>query len=136
MPTSTLPILLALQAADAPARPGAAAPAATTAAPGAPAGAAPGAGAQPASGSAFMIMMLVLLGVMVAFSVVNARRDKKKRESLLASIKKHDKVLTIGGVMGTVVEVKDDVVVLKVDETSNTRITFTKGSISQVTATT
>ena len=39
---------------------------------------------------------------------------------------------TIGGVVGTVVEVKDAEIILKVDETSNTRITFTKSAISQV----
>jgi preprotein translocase subunit YajC len=79
-----------------------------------------------------MIMMVVLLGAMILFSFVSARREKKKREELLGNIKKHDKVLTIGGVVGTVVEMKDDSVVLKVDETSNTRITFTKTAISQV----
>ena len=81
-----------------------------------------------------MIMMMVLLGAMILFSVMSGRREKKKRADLLGSIKKHDKVLTIGGVMGTVVEMKDDAVVLKVDETSNTRITFSKSAISQVIA--
>ena len=79
-----------------------------------------------------MIMMVVLLGAMILFSFINARREKKKRSDLLGNIKKHDKVLTIGGIVGTVVELKDDSLILKVDETSNTRITFTKSSISQV----
>ena len=83
-------------------------------------------------GSSFMIMMIVLLGAMILFSFVSSRREKKKRDQLLGNIKKHDKVLTIGGVVGTVVEVKDAEIVLKVDETSNTRITFTKSAISQV----
>ena len=110
--------------------------------PGAPGGA-PAAGADAAAtgaaapqaapaGPGFMIMMVVLLGAMILFSFVSARREKKKRAELLDNIKKHDKVLTIGGVVGTVVEMKDDAVVLKVDETSNTRITFTKTAISQV----
>ena len=69
---------------------------------------------------------------MILFSFVSSRREKKKRDQLLGNIKKHDKVLTIGGVVGTVVEVKDAEIILKVDETSNTRITFTKSAISQV----
>ena len=123
--------LLLLAQADGPARPGAA-PAAP-----APAGAAP-AGADAAAahpgGSGFMIMLMVLLGTMILVTFVCARREKKKRADLLGSFKKHDKVMTIGGVMGTVVELKDDSVVLKVDETSNTRITFSKTAISQVIA--
>ena len=51
---------------------------------------------------------------------------------MLNAIKKHDKVQTIGGVLGAVVEIKPDTVVLKVDESSNTRITFARSSIQQV----
>ena len=126
-PTLTALTLLA-QTTDGPSLPGAPAPAASAAATDAA-----GATAQSASGgSVFMIMMVVLLGAMILFSFINARREKKKRSDLLGNIKKHDKVLTIGGIVGTVVELKDDSLILKVDETSNTRITFTKGSISQV----
>ena len=119
------------QASQGPSLPGA--PAAAPATAGADAAATGAAAPQAApAGPGFMIMMVVLLGAMILFSFVSARREKKKRAELLDNIKKHDKVLTIGGVVGTVVEMKDDSVVLKVDETSNTRITFTKTAISQV----
>lgn len=120
---------LLAQAPQGPSLPGApAAPAAGTATDAA------GAAAQgaPAGGGSFMVMLIVLMGAMILFSFVSARREKKKREQLLGNIKKHDKVLTVGGIMGSVVELKDDSVVLKVDETSNTRITFAKSAISQV----
>ena len=41
-------------------------------------------------------------------------------------------MMTIGGILGTVVNVKDNEVVLKVDEATNTRMTFLKRSIQQV----
>ena len=126
-PTLTALTLLA-QTTDGPSLPGAPAPAASAAATDAAGAAAPSA----SGGSGFMIMMVVLLGAMILFSFINARREKKKRSDLLGNIKKHDKVLTIGGIVGTVVELKDDSLILKVDETSTTRITFTKSSISQV----
>jgi preprotein translocase subunit YajC len=126
-PTLTALTLLA-QTTDGPSLPGAPAPAASGAATDAAGATAPSA----SGGSGFMIMMVVLLGAMILFSFINARREKKKRSDLLGNIKKHDKVLTIGGIVGTVVELKDDSLILKVDETSNTRITFTKSSISQV----
>ena len=126
-PTLTALTLLA-QTTDGPSLPGAPAPAASAAATDAAGATAP----SGSGGNQFMIMMVVLLGAMILFSFINARREKKKRSDLLGNIKKHDKVLTIGGIVGTVVELKDDSLILKVDETSNTRITFTKSSISQV----
>jgi preprotein translocase subunit YajC len=53
---------------------------------------------------------------------------------MLDSLKKHDQVVTRGGVFGSIVEIKTDRVVLKVDESSNTRITVVRDSIEQVTS--
>ena len=76
--------------------------------------------------------MIIVIMVFIVFSVMGQRRDKKKRDALLNAIKKHDRVQTVGGVLGSVVEIKPDTVVLKVDESSNTRITFARSSIQQV----
>lgn len=112
-----------------------AAPAATAApgAPGAATGAAPAADAG-GSPTSMLVMMFAIVGVFIAFSIFGSRRERKKRELMLGAIKKHDKVLTLGGIVGSVVEFKDDTVVLKVDEQTNTRITVTKTAISQVLA--
>jgi len=90
-------------------------------------------GPAPAANPFGMIwMVLVVLGVMIGFSMLSSRKEKKKRAELLSSIKKGEKVLTIGGIIGTVAEVRDDEVVLRVDENSNTRMRFTRSSIQQV----
>jgi preprotein translocase subunit YajC len=81
----------------------------------------------------FMMLMLLLVG-MIVFSFLGGRKQKKKRAAMLEALKKHDQVLTRGGVFGSVIEVKTDRVVLKVDESSNTRITVHRDSIEQVTA--
>lgn len=77
-------------------------------------------------------LMLLFLGMMLIMSIMGQRKERKKREALIASIKKHDKVQTIGGVVGTIMELKPETVVLKVDESSNTRITFARSAIQQV----
>ena len=69
---------------------------------------------------------------MIVTQMMAGRKEKKKRESMLNSVRKHDRVQTIGGVIGSVVEVKPDIIVLKVDEMSNTRMTFARSSIQQV----
>lgn len=96
------------------------------------------AGAQPASpsrdpfGGQFFIVLVLLLVAMILFTVMGQRRDRKKRQALLGSVKKHDRVQTVGGVIGSIIEVKPDTVVLKVDESSNTKITFARSAIQQV----
>jgi preprotein translocase subunit YajC len=106
------------------------APSSTTGAPGAPVG---GAGAKPAGGFDFITLMIlgVLLALIVS-TILGGRREKKKYEQMMASIKKNDQVRTAGGIIGSVVEVKPDVIVLKIDENSNTKITVARGKIEAV----
>lgn len=87
--------------------------------------------ASPGMGN-IMFLMLGLLGLMIFMQIWAGRKDKKKRQELLSNLKRHDKVLTVGGIVGTVAEVRDDEVVLKVDESTNTKIRFAKSSIQQV----
>jgi len=94
-------------------------------------GAATGAARSP-FGDQFFIILILLVGGMLLFSVLGQRRDRKKREAMISAIKKHDRVQTVGGVIGSVVQVKPDHVVLKVDESSNTRITFARSAIQQI----
>ena len=77
-------------------------------------------------------MLLLFLVMMILFTVLGQRRDKKKRQVMLGAVKKHDRVQTVGGVIGSIVEVKPDTIVLKVDESTNTRITFARSSIQHV----
>jgi len=93
----------------------------------------PGGGAQPSLFSS--PMFLVMIGVLVLFFVMSSR-GRKKRESkhreMLASLKKGDKVTSIGGVCGTIIEVKEDEITVKVDETNNVRMRFARWAIRGV----
>ena len=95
-------------------------------------GANPGPAAQGGDMNFLFMMIIPLILVMLIFTTFGSRREKKKREQMLASMKKHDRVRTIGGVIGSVVELKPETVVLKVDESSNTRMTFAREAISQI----
>ena len=77
-------------------------------------------------------VVVLPLVLMVVFSLFSQRREKKRRAQMLGGMKKHDTVRTIGGVIGAVVEVKPDTIVLKVDERSNTRMTFSRDAIQQI----
>ena len=90
------------------------------------------AGSTSPFGNSFLFLMIPAILMLIVFSMMGQRRDRKKKDAMLSAIKKHDRVQTIGGVLGSVVDVKPDTVVLKVDESSNTRITFARSSIQQV----
>ena len=89
---------------------------------------------QPSGAASFFPIALMV--AVVAFMLLTARsqkkREKRERDEMHARLTKNDRVLTIGGVLGTVVSVRDEEVVVKVDESTNTKMTFTKISIQRI----
>jgi len=80
-----------------------------------------------------LILMFAVFGIIFYLIALRPRRkEQKTREQMLGSLKKYDKVMTIGGIIGTVMEVREDEVIIKVDDSSNTRIKFTRGAIQRV----
>jgi len=78
-----------------------------------------------------------ILIIIVLFYFILWMPERKKRrahEDLLAKLKKNDRVLTVGGIYGTVVNLHSENgdLTIKVDENSNTRMRITRGSVSQV----
>lgn len=90
----------------------------------------------PAGGGAGALFLPAVMIAMVVFMLLSARSQKKRevneRESMFSRLAKNDRVLTVGGVIGTVLMVKDNEVVLKVDETTNTKMTFVKSAIQRI----
>ena len=110
------------------------APTTTTQAPGEPVK-----DAKPEGGFGGMGMMLPLILMLVVFYFILIRPQRKKeqerqrtREEMLKSMKKNDKVMTIGGMVGNVASITDEFVVLKVDEKNDVRIKFNRDAISKV----
>lgn len=102
----------------------------TTVAPGGGAGA--GAPAPGMGGFGMLWPFFLVLLFMIGFSWWAQSKDKKRRAAMLSSIGRSDRVQTAGGIIGTVVELRDDEVVLRVDEATNTKITFSKHAVQGV----
>ncbi len=78
-------------------------------------------------------IIFIMLGAVVLMWFMSSRsrkKQEKKRKDMLSSLSKGDKVTSIGGVMGTVVEVREDEVTVKVND--NTRIPFARWAIRGV----
>ncbi|HEY2828422.1 MAG TPA: preprotein translocase subunit YajC [Pirellulales bacterium] len=100
--------------------------------------AAPGGGAAPPNGPAGLLPMLfplvLIFGLFYFLIMRPERRKQSDHKSLLESLKKNDRVVTIGGIYGVVANVQreDDRVTLKVDEANNTKLDVTFSSIARV----
>ncbi|MEN1704190.1 MAG: preprotein translocase subunit YajC [Planctomycetota bacterium] len=89
----------------------------------------------PPGGLGGLGLFVPLIGVMILMIFLSGsaqRKEKKRKAELLSSIKKHDKVQTIGGLIATISEVRDDEVVLIVDEQTKTKAIYSKASVQQV----
>lgn len=78
----------------------------------------------------FMIFLVIMLVVYWVFLIRPQSKKRKELAQKLNSLKKGDRVVTIGGVHGKVVSVKDKEVVLRVDDKAT--ITFDKSAVSTV----
>lgn len=81
-----------------------------------------------------LILPLVLMFAIFYFLLIRPQQKKQKtRNSMLSALKKGDKVVTIGGLHGTIMEITDDIVVLRVNDV--TKLTFDRNSISHAIST-
>jgi preprotein translocase subunit YajC len=91
---------------------------------------------QPATRAPFwanpIFLPLILMGIFLFFSTRSKRGQEKKVQDMLSTLKRGDRVQTIGGIIGTVVEARETEVLLKVDETNNTKIRFSRKAIHRV----
>ena len=85
-------------------------------------------------GNEYLIGLVLMIVVFYGFILWGSHKDKQKRKHMLAAIKKSDRVMTIGGIIGSVVMVSDAEVVLKVDESANVKVTVTRSAIQRVLA--
>jgi preprotein translocase subunit YajC len=99
----------------------------TTAPTSSPQGAPPG-----SSGMTLLIGLAFFFGIFYFVLMRGQRKQQRERKALIENLGKNDRVLTIGGILGTVTAVRDNEVVVKVDESSNVKITFLKTAIQRV----
>jgi preprotein translocase subunit YajC len=93
--------------------------------------------AQPTGGGELLkLLPLVVIFILFYFFMIRApmKRQEQERKNLFAGLKKNDRVVTSGGIIGIIASIKEneDEVTLKVDESSNVRLRVLKSSIQKV----
>ncbi|WP_442603506.1 preprotein translocase subunit YajC [Paenibacillus sp. KN14-4R] len=92
--------------------------------------------AADAVGGSSLLTFLPLIVMVVLFYFLLIRPQQKRtktRNMMLGNLKKGDKIVTIGGLHGTIMEITDDVIVLRVNDA--TKLTFDRSAINTVVST-
>ena len=93
------------------------------------------AGARPSGTEVFLrqfLPLFLIIGVFWWWMSRSRRKERRRFQEMLDNLKRNDRVQTIGGIIGTVVESRGDEVVVKVDESSNVKLRFSRGAIKEV----
>lgn len=80
-----------------------------------------------------MLPMILIIAAMFYLMWRGQAKERKKREAMLSSIKAGDRIVTIGGMYGTVVEVKNEGFIIKIAD--NVKIEVTKSAVGSVVTT-
>ena len=76
-----------------------------------------------------MLVFLVVIFAMFYFLMIRPQRKRQKeQETMMQGLQKGDRVVTAGGIYGTIESVSDDSVVIKVE--SGTTLRVNKGSVA------
>ena len=85
----------------------------------------------PAAGGFGMLVPLLLIVVIMYFFMIRPQSKKQKEtQKMIDALKKGDKVVTIGGIHGTISLAKEKTVIVKVDD--NTKLEFNRTAIATV----
>lgn len=75
----------------------------------------------------FLIMMVLIFLVMYLFMIRPQQKKQKEIVKFREGLKKGDKIVTVGGIYGTVAEVKDQYLLVEID--NNVKIRVDKSSV-------
>jgi preprotein translocase subunit YajC len=87
-------------------------------------------GSQQAPGWTMLIYGALFLAIFYFMIIRPQSQAKKQQEALISAAKVGDKIVTTGGILGVIANVKDKTVMVKVSE--NTKIEVLKAHISSI----
>ena len=80
------------------------------------------------SGIASFLPLILILGIFYVIVFLPARRRQKKLQEMIDNLKAGDKVVTSGGIYGTIVGIKDDRIQLRIAE--NVKVELSRNAVT------
>ncbi len=81
-----------------------------------------------------MIPLALMFGIMYLLVIMPQQRQRKRIQQMLSALKTGDKVVTNGGIYGTISGIDGDAVILKISAEPQVKIRVSRAAISQVEA--
>ena len=80
----------------------------------------------------FLPLMVIMFAVMYFLIIRPQKQKEKKRKEMISNVRKQDKVVTAGGVHGVVVSVKENEVIVRIDDAKDVKIKIDKSALTSV----
>ena len=92
------------------------------------------AAAEASGGGLFQFLLPMMAAMLVIMLLMRPKKGDQKLKQQLADLKKNDRVVTAGGIIGTVSQIRDDAnyVTVRIDESTNAKMQIVKTSIVKV----
>ena len=90
--------------------------------------------APPPRGNPWMQMLPFILIIIVFYFLMlrGPQKQKAQQQQMIKNLKKNDRIQTVGGILGTVLEVSENEVTIKIDESNNTKIRIVPSAVGRV----
>ncbi|MEE8190626.1 MAG: preprotein translocase subunit YajC [Candidatus Scalindua sediminis] len=82
-----------------------------------------------------LIVPFALMFAILYLLIIRPQRRKQKHlQEMIANVRKHDNVVTVGGVHGVVISVKEKEVIIRVDDNKDVKLKIDKSALTSVSA--
>jgi preprotein translocase subunit YajC len=82
----------------------------------------------------FLPLMIIMFAVMYFLIIRPQKQKEKKRQQMITNVRKQDRIVTAGGVHGVVVSVKENEVIVRIDDAKDVKIKVDKSALTSVSA--
>lgn len=89
-------------------------------------------GTDPYGTLRFVLTMAVVFAIFYFLFIRPQQKQEKERRAMLEAIKKKDRVLTSGGLLGIVADLRDDEVTLRISENPDVKVRVRRSAVVEV----
>ncbi len=82
----------------------------------------------------FLPLLIIMFAIMYFLIIRPQKQKEKKRLALISNVRKQDKIVTTGGMHGVVTSVKENEVIVRVDDAKDVKLKIDKSAITSITA--